>query len=99
MQVTDARPHGRREPTWVDPLRLLVVDEQQAFADALAGLLGTASDIHVVGVASDLSTAVGLARGLRPDVVTLDVDGGASDSVSQLHRAHPPAAIVAVTTS
>ena len=99
MHLTDAQPPGRRDAVPVTRLRLLIVDEQQAFADALAALLATAPDLQVLGAATDVETAVGLTRSLRPDVVTLDVDGGSSDAVNQLHRAYPPAAIVVVTTS
>src|SRR3954454_10138624 len=80
-------------------LRVLVVDEQQAFAEALAGLLGTAADLQVLGATGDPATAVSMTRSPRPDVITVDVDGGASDLVTRLHRAHPPAAIVVVTMS
>ena len=99
MHLPDAQRPGRHDPVSVQRLRLLVVDEQQAFADALAALLATAADLQVLGTATDVATAVGLTRQLRPDVVTLDVDGGSSDSVAQLHRAHPSAAIVVVTSS
>src|SRR4051794_12562202 len=80
-------------------LRVLVVDEQQAFAEALAGLLGTAADLQVLGATGDPATAVSLAQRLRPDVVTVDVDGGGHDLVARLHRAHPAAAIVVVTNT
>jgi two-component system NarL family response regulator len=81
------------------PPRVFVLDGQPAFADALAALFSRAEDLQVVGAASDLAVAVPAIRQLRPDVVTVDVDGGQSDVVSQVHEAHPRAAIVVVTTA
>ncbi|MDX6253785.1 MAG: hypothetical protein QOJ11_119 [Frankiales bacterium] len=78
---------------------MFVLDEQPAFADALAALLSTAEDLHVVGAASDLTVAMPMIRALRPDVVTVDVDGGRVDVVAQVHEAYPRAAVVVVTTA
>jgi DNA-binding NarL/FixJ family response regulator len=77
---------------------VFVVDEQPAFADVLAALLSTADDLRVVGAASELAIALAAIRSLRPDVVTVDVDGGRVDIVALVHEAHPRAAIVVVTT-
>jgi NarL family two-component system response regulator LiaR len=83
----------------VNQHRVFVVDEQPAFADALAALLSTAEDLRVVGSASEPAVAVAAIRALRPDVVTVDVDGGRVDVVAQVHEACPRAAIVVVTTT
>jgi DNA-binding NarL/FixJ family response regulator len=81
----------------VDPHRLVVVDEQQAFGEALAALLSTAPDLQVVAVCSDLTSAVAQVRRLRPRVITVDVTGGSAGAVARLHEAHPDAAVVVVT--
>jgi DNA-binding NarL/FixJ family response regulator len=81
----------------VDQYRLVIVDEQQAFAEALGGLLSTAPDLQVVAVCSDLTSAVEQVRRHRPEVITVDVNGAGADVVARLHAAHPEAAVVVVT--
>lgn len=82
------------------PLRVLVVDDQPAFTDALAALLATEPSVHVVGVAFDAASAVAAARRLRPDVVTVDLEMGGADGaavVAAIHAADPRAAITVVS--
>jgi DNA-binding NarL/FixJ family response regulator len=54
-------------------VKVLVADDQAVVRDGLALLLSTASDIEVVGVASDGAEAVELAVRERPDVALLDL--------------------------
>jgi DNA-binding NarL/FixJ family response regulator len=56
-----------------EPVRVLVVDDQELFRRGLIMLLGGDSDIEVVGEAADGVTATELATTTAPDVVLLDV--------------------------
>jgi two-component system chemotaxis response regulator CheB len=55
-------------------IRVLVADDSPTLRDALATLLGEYPDISIVGQARDGVEAVNLARTLRPDVITMDVN-------------------------
>lgn len=54
-----------------EPLRVLVVDDQQALANTTAKLLGIWG--HEVWQAYDGRTALALAAGYEPDIVLLDI--------------------------
>jgi DNA-binding NarL/FixJ family response regulator len=56
------------------PVRVLVVDDLPRVRDALATLLATFGEVEVAGVATDGRDALQKARGLRPDVVLMDLE-------------------------
>lgn len=56
-----------------DAIRVVLVDDHPVFRDGLAGLLGTAPDVDVVGTGGDGTAAVELAARLRPDVLVIDL--------------------------
>ena len=58
----------------MSPIRLVVVDDHQVFADALGVLLGAEDDLEVLAVAPDAEKALIVVGELRPDVVLMDVD-------------------------
>jgi cellulose synthase/poly-beta-1,6-N-acetylglucosamine synthase-like glycosyltransferase/DNA-binding NarL/FixJ family response regulator len=53
-------------------IRVLVADDQSAVRDGVRTLLAAESEIAIVGEADDGSTALNLARRLRPDLIVLD---------------------------
>ncbi len=57
----------------VEPIRVVVVDDQELFRRGLTMLLGVESDIEVVGEAGDGLHAPDLVAEVAPDVVLLDV--------------------------
>jgi DNA-binding NarL/FixJ family response regulator len=65
--VTEATSAG------TEPVRVLVVDDQELFRRGLIMLLGGDVDIEVVGEAADGITATDLAITTAPDVILLDV--------------------------
>src|SRR6202165_3340276 len=68
------RASGRRtEPRRGDPIKVLVVDDHWVVRQGLRMFLDQESAITVVGEASDGSEAIEQARGLRPDVVLMDI--------------------------
>src|SRR3546814_16524776 len=56
-----------------EPIRVLVVDDQELFRRGLTMLLGVESGIEVVGEAGDGIEGTDLAASVAPDVVLLDV--------------------------
>jgi DNA-binding NarL/FixJ family response regulator len=55
------------------PIRLLLVDDQSLFREALRTLLSLQSDFEVVGEAENGLEAVDLARDQQPDVILMDL--------------------------
>ncbi|WP_246004826.1 response regulator transcription factor [Nocardioides marmorisolisilvae] len=56
-----------------EPVRVVVVDDQELFRRGLTMLLGVEPDIEVVGEAGDGVSAVELVAATTPDIVLLDV--------------------------
>lgn len=86
-------------------VRVLLVDDQALFREALAVLLGvrteTVGDIEVVGEAGDGAEALERAAELRPDVVLMDLRMPVLDGVSAIRRLRaeqPEVRVIALTT-
>lgn len=56
-----------------DKIRILIVDDHVAFRDGLRAMLKAASDLEVVGEATDGAQAVALAMKLQPDIILMDL--------------------------
>lgn len=54
-------------------VRVLIADDHRLFAEALEAVLGSETELTVVGRASDGREALALTRSLEPDVVLLDI--------------------------
>jgi DNA-binding NarL/FixJ family response regulator len=67
-------------------IRVAIVDDQQLVRSGLRALIERAEDIDVVGEAADGSSAVRLARSLRPDIVLMDVRMPGVDGVEATRR-------------
>jgi DNA-binding NarL/FixJ family response regulator len=83
-------------------VRVLVVDGQRMFSDALQLLLATEEDIDVVDVAPSAEAAFALITGGRrdPDVVVMDVDLPGMSGVAateRLRAAVPHVRVVVIT--
>jgi len=68
------------------PIRVLIVDDSAFMRHALGRLLGEAPNLEVVGAAANGEEGLRLARELRPDVVTLDVEMPVLDGLAMLKR-------------
>ena len=71
--VREARPEPTAEPVVGRKLSVLVVDDHAVIRQGLVLLLNEEPDLEVVGEASSGDEAVGLAQGLLPDVIVMDL--------------------------
>jgi two-component system chemotaxis response regulator CheB len=67
-------------------IRVLVVDDSAFMRHALGRLLGESATVEVVGSAGNGREGLALARELRPDVITLDVEMPVLDGLAMLKR-------------
>jgi two-component system, chemotaxis family, protein-glutamate methylesterase/glutaminase len=67
-------PNSDSAATTASPLRVLVVDDQSFMRIALRQMLEAEGDMRVVGEARNGSEAVAMARELKPDAITLDIE-------------------------
>jgi DNA-binding NarL/FixJ family response regulator len=84
------------------PVRLVLVEDNDVFREALELLLGLRSDVEVVGAARDGVEALELCSREQPDVVLLDYRLPAVDGVQvarAIGDACPGTAIVCLTAS
>ncbi len=89
-------------PAGSEPVRVLVVDDQELFRRGLIMLLSGDTDIEVVGEASDGITATELAVKTAPDVILLDVRMPRRTGVEAcrgIKEAVPSAKIIMLTVS
>jgi DNA-binding NarL/FixJ family response regulator len=85
-----------------EPIRVLVVEDNDVFREALELLLGLRPDVSVVASVSDGTEAAKVAAELRPDVALMDyrlpgLDGVESTRV--VREAAPETAVVCLTAS
>ena len=84
------------------PVRILLVEDNQVFRDALELLLGMRADVEVVAAVADGTEALPAAARHRPDVVLMDYRLPGMDGVqatAALREAHPEVAVVVLTAS
>jgi len=96
--VTEATGNGHG----TEPVRVLVVDDQELFRRGLIMLLSGDADIEVVGEAADGVTATDLAVQTAPDVILLDVRMPRRTGVEAcrgIKEAVPSAKIIMLTVS
>jgi DNA-binding NarL/FixJ family response regulator len=83
------------------PVRVLLVDDQALFREALATLLEVRAEIEVVGEAANGAEALDRVAALRPDVVLMDLHMPVLDGIGATRRVrvgHPDVQVLALTT-
>ena len=84
-----------------DKIRVMIVDDHPMVRQGLAAFLGLAEDLSLVGEAGDVEGAAEMARGLRPDVVLLDLvlpGARGAGAVEAIREASPDARVLVLTS-
>jgi two-component system response regulator DesR len=85
-----------------DPIRIVLVEDNQVFREALELLLGLRSDVDVVASVGDGTEAVPACKAYDPDVVLMDYRLPGLDGVqatAAVRAACPDTAVVCLTAS
>jgi DNA-binding NarL/FixJ family response regulator len=85
-----------------EPIRVVLVEDNDVFREALELLLGLRTDMEVVASVSDGAEAAAAAAEMRPDVVLMDYRLPGLDGVQAtraVRAACPSAAVVCLTAS
>ena len=85
-----------------EPIRLVLVEDNQVFREALELLLSLRSDIQVVASVGEGSSAADVVREYHPDVVLMDyrlpgIDG--VQATKAVREAAPDVSVVCLTAS
>ena len=84
------------------PIRVVLVEDNEVFRDALELLLGLQADMAVVASVADGTDAAGVVSELSPDVVLMDYRLPGLDGVQAtraVREAAPDVAVVCLTAS
>ena len=85
----------------MDPIRVLLVDDQEIVRQGLATILKYAPGIQVIGEAGDGVEAVAQAQALRPDVILMDLKMphlGGIPAARRIRAALPETRVIILTT-
>ena len=85
----------------MNPIKILLVDDQPLFREGLCTLLSVHPDFEVVGEAGNGADAIRLARSLLPLVVLMDLQMPVLDGVAatrRLHEEQPDCRVIVLTT-
>ena len=68
------------------PIRVLVADDSELFRELLVRVVAADPGFDVVAIAADGNAATALARSVRPDVITMDLNMPDADGFSAIAR-------------
>src|SRR3989442_12294455 len=95
-------PPSRVRTAMGRPIRILLVEDNQVFREALELLLGMRADIDVVAAVGDGGDAVAAAEKYQPQVVLMDYRLPGMDGVqatAAVRLAYPDVAVACLTSS
>jgi PAS domain S-box-containing protein len=81
-------------------IRVLLVDDHEAFRRGIARLLKSEPDVEIAGEAGDGESAVDLTRTIKPDVVLMDIYMPRMDGIQAtriIHRELPEVRVIALS--
>ncbi len=84
----------------IDPIRVMIADDEVALRIALAELLDHEERVALVGSAADVDEAIRLANQLRPRVALVDVNmpgGGGPRATREIVRTSPDTRVIALS--
>jgi DNA-binding NarL/FixJ family response regulator len=81
------------------PIRVLLVEDSEVYRESLVYLLGTRTELEIVGAVGDGAAGVRSARELDPDVVVLDYRLPDVDGASVAAELGDGAAVVFLSAS
>lgn len=84
----------------MEPLRILIADDQTITRSGLRTLLESSSGLEVVGEATNGAEAVSMASDLQPDVILMDLKMPTLNGIEatrMIHRSSPHISILVVT--
>lgn len=90
-----------REVVPVQPIRILIVDDQRLIREGIASLMSLQPGIEVIGIAANGQEALELASKTAPQVVLMDVRMPVMDGVEatvHLKRQYPAIKVLMLTT-
>ncbi|MDR2566145.1 MAG: response regulator transcription factor [Bifidobacteriaceae bacterium] len=82
-------------------MRIAIVDDDPIITDSLSTILGAEADLEICGVAADAPSAVRLYEQVKPDILLLDIQMGATsglDAARAILAGDGAARIVFLTT-
>ena len=84
----------------IEPIRVLIADDEPALRGALADLLEHEDDVVLIGAVGDADEAIALAGDERPDVALVDVSmpaGGGARAAREIARCSPDTRVIALS--
>jgi DNA-binding NarL/FixJ family response regulator len=85
----------------MDPVRVLIVDDQAPFLAALRAVVARLGEFTLVGEATSGEEAVDLAAETKPDLVLMDINMGGIDGLeatARIVKERPDTLVVLVST-
>ena len=88
-------------PETADPIRILIVDDEQLIREGLRLMLGSFPGLEIVGTASDGGEAHALCGSLQPDLVLMDIRMPGVNGVEgtkRIRSSYPGTRVLILTT-